>query len=412
MKIRAWFFRTLMLVGAVLGVVPPAVADSGSRLVQNVSPGDSIQAAIDRAAEGGWVFVQPGTYQETAHRTNGLIITRGVHLVGLSTPNRKVVLKNSGSQLNGIVAVPAAHTDCMSCHSSMAPPFALLPGVNRTISVQPVIYGLSITGITIQDFINNGLFTRRVSDFRFVDVHSVGNKNYGIFPTLSKNGLIAHSSASGANDSGIWIETSENVAATHNLVEGNVVGFEVSNSDDILLAHNEARGNSVGMAIMFLPDIFAERPDIQRITIRNNHIHDNNKVNTAPPGSPLSIVPSSMGIFHLGADDSLITENVIENHNFLGIGIADYCLVLAGGPLDCSSDPRVSPGFVLDNAASNNRVLRNRLRNNGTNPAPTNPFAFAASDIALLTLGDNGNCFQGNTFTRFFSTLGFLPACR
>ena len=37
--------------------------------------------------------------------------------------------ENAGGQRNGIVAVPAAHTNCMGCHSSLAPPFSLLPGV-------------------------------------------------------------------------------------------------------------------------------------------------------------------------------------------------------------------------------------------------------------------------------------------
>jgi len=402
-----------VLVIALLAIAAPAAADGpGDRYLQLVSPSQSIQTAIDRAAEGGWVLVLPGTYRETADATNGLNITRGLHLVGLSTPKKKVVLENSGSQRNGIVAVPAAHTDCMSCHASMAPPFDLLPGVDASaISAQPAIYDLSISGITIKNFTNNGLFTRNVDGFQFIDVHSVGNKNYGIFPTESKNGLIAHSSATGADDSGIWVETSENVSAIYNLVEGNVNGFEVSNSDDVLLAHNVVRGNTVGMAILFLPDIFEERPDTQRITIRNNHVHDNNKPNTARPGSILSTVPSGTGILHLGVDDSLITKNVVENNDFIGIGVVDYCLVVSGGPFDCGVDPEISDGFLLDQAASNNRISENVVVNNGTNVDPANPFFFAASDLALLTLGENGNCYEGNLFATFFSTLGILPPC-
>jgi hypothetical protein len=190
-----------------------------------------------------------------------------------------------------------------------------------------------------------------------------------------------------------------------------VNGFEVSNSDDILLAHNEVLGNTVGMAILFLPDIFDERPDTQRITVRNNHVHDNNKPNTARPGSILSTVPSGTGILYLGVDDSLITKNVVERHDFVGIGVVDYCLVVSGGPFDCSVDPDITLGFLLDNAASNNRVVENVVVNNGTTPDPGNPFAFAASDLALLTLGDNGNCYAGNIFATFFSTLGVLPPC-
>src|SRR5262245_18574689 len=93
--------------------------------VQVVRPGQSIQAALDRAAEGGWVFVLLGTYRESANTTNGLNITRGVHLIGMSLPWGKVVLESTGTQRNGIVAVPAEHTECMSCHASLAPPFDL-----------------------------------------------------------------------------------------------------------------------------------------------------------------------------------------------------------------------------------------------------------------------------------------------
>ena len=302
----------------------------------------------------------------------------------------------------------------MSCHSSLAPPFELLPGVDPApLPHEPAIYGLTISGITIRGFSNNGLFARQLDGFAFVDVHSVDNPNYGIFPVSSRNGIITRSSATGADDSGIWIETSEHVAATYNRVENNVNGFEVSNSDDILLANNLARGNTVGLAILFLPDIFENRPDAQRITIRNNDILANNKPNTATPGSILSGVSPGIGILHLGVDDSVIEDNHIADNDFSGIAIADYCLTVLGGPFDCSVDPEVadSPEFLLDQEASNNQVIGNELVNNGTNPNPSDPFAFTASDLGLLTFGDHGNCYADNVFTTFFSLLGVLPPC-
>jgi hypothetical protein len=195
-------------------------------------------------------------------------------------------------------------------------------------------------------------------------------------------------------------------------VEGNVNGFEVSNSEEILLANNEVRGNTIGMAILFLPDIFDVRPDARRITVRNNNIHDNNRANTARPGSILSTVPAGIGILHLGVDDSVISKNTVEHHDFVGIAVTDYCAVVAGGPFDCSVDPDISPGFLLDQSARNNQVIENLLLDNGNNVDPGNPFAFAASDLALITLEDNANCYQDNLFTTFFSTLGVLPGCR
>jgi parallel beta-helix repeat protein len=408
------FSLTCALLAALglLAVAPARAGDYDGLWFQVVSPGRSIQQAIDRAKPGGWVVVLPGVYHETADTTNGLNITKAINLIGLSTRQKRVVLENSGGQRNGIVAVPATHTSCMSCHSSLAPPFDLLPGVQaNTMDPALTIRGLTITGITIKDFANNGLFTRGVDGFLIADVHSVGNKNYGIFPVSSKNGIITRSSAVGADDTGIWVETSEHVKVTYNLVEGNVNGFEISNSDDILLANNEIRGNTVGVASLFLPDIFGVRPDARRITIRDNYVHDNNKPNTAREGAILSTVPPGTGILHVGVDDSLITRNRVENNDFIGIAVVDYCLVVQGGFFDCGADPDVTPGFVADNEATNNRVTNNVLRNNGTNPDPTTPFVFAASDLGLLTAGDHGNCYAGNVFGTSFSVIGFLPAC-
>jgi len=404
----------LPLLGLLGLALPPAArADvHGGRWVQVVRPGQSIQHAIDHARTGGWVLVQPGVYRETASATNGLNITRSVNLVGLASHGKKVVLENVGGQRNGIVAVPAAHTSCMDCHSSLAPPFPRLPGVAPLAPMTtPAIRGLRIQGITIKDFTNNGLFTRGVENYAIIDVHSVGNKNYGIFPVSSNHGIITRSSATGADDSGIWVETSVDVKVTHNLVEGNVNGFEISNSDDVLIAHNEVRGNTVGIASFFLPDIFGVRPTARRVTIRDNHVHDNNKPNTARPGSILATVPPGTGIIHLGADESLISGNLVESNGFTGIALVDYCLVVQGGPFDCALDPEVTPGFAAASEASNNRVTDNVVRGNGTSPGATNPFAFAASDLALLTTGPHGNCYKGNSFGTFFSFSGPLPAC-
>ena len=244
-------------------------------------------------------------------------------------------------------------------------------------------------------------------------MESIDNRNYGIFPTLSKNGLISHSKAIGSSlDSGIWVETSENVTVQHSFVSGNVNGFEVSNSDDILLAHNEATGNTVGAAILLLPDIFDDRPGAKRIDLRNNWIHDNNKENSARPGSILELVPSGTGILYLGVDQSTIANNVVENNGFTGIAIADYCLTVLNTPFDCftGSDPTITPEFIADQAASENAVLNNRLINNGNDVDPGNPFGFAAADLTLLST-ELSNCYAGNSFLTAFSIIGILPPC-
>jgi len=380
-----------------------------------VRPGQSIQKAIDQAAHGARIYVLAGTYRELSDPVNGLRINKsGIRLIGQKTPNKQVVLENAGNQRNGIVVVPEERNDCLECHVSMAPPFDLYPDVEPGMNPEPALYDIEIRNIVISNFTNNGLFTERVDGFKIVNVESRNNKNYGIFPTLSRNGLVTRSKATGADDSGIWVETSENVRVTHNLVEGNTNGIEVSNSDDIELSYNVARGNTSAFAILLLPDIFDDRAGAKRIDMRNNWLMDNNKPNTARPGSILATVPPGTGILHLGVDDSVIENNYIADNGLGGIVIADYCLTVAGTPFACDQDPTVTPEFIADNFATNNRVLNNVLVNNGTNP-PGSPFDFAASDLILLTLGEWGNCYSGNDYTTHFSTLGpypgILPPC-
>ena len=388
------------------------------QLVRNtivVRPGDSIQAAIDRAKPGTRIYILAGTYKEVQNPTNGLTITKnGLTIIGQKTKKKRVVIENAGSQRNGIVVVPEDRSDCMGCHTDLAPPFPVRPGTPMGLKMRdPMMHGIEIRSITIKGFRNNGLFTENVDGFKIIDVESIDNRNYGIFPTLSKNGLISHSKAIGSSlDSGIWVETSENVTVQHSFVSGNVNGLEVSNSDDILLAHNEATGNTVGAAILLLPDIFDDRPGAKRIDLRNNWIHDNNKENTARPGSILSFVPSGTGVLYLGVDQSTISNNRIENNGFSGVATADYCLAVLGTPFDCvtGSDPTITPEFLADQAATDNAVVDNVLVNNGTNPDPLHPFAFAAADLTVLSL-EPSNCYAGNVFTTFFSIIGVLPPC-
>jgi hypothetical protein len=277
---------------------------------------------------------------------------------------------------------------------------------------EPWLSNIVIQGITIQGFENNGLFTEHVDGFVFDDVESIDNRNYGIFPVLSKNGVISNCYSTGSDlDSALWVETSESVDVIDNLVENSVNGIEVSNSDDILVMGNVSRNNTIGAAILLLPDIYENRSSAKRIDLIDNEFYDNNKPNTARPGSILSFIPRGMGILYVGVDDSVISGNLVEDNDSLGIAIVDYCLPFEGTDFSCSNDPDITPEFMADQTAENNKVVENTLVNNGTMPDPGDFAAFAA-DLTLLTIPDaHNNCFLNNDFTTEFYLFGELPQC-
>ncbi len=408
---------------APVATAPGRAATGGTSLENGnvilVRAGESIQAAINAAKPGATILIQPGIYREAgnADGTNALEITKShIRLIGLSEskvldadrngaeqetgPNR-VVLRNTGGQRNGIVVVPGDRTECMDCHSSLAPPFPVLPGVDPITETDPVLFDVEISGITIEGFPNNGLFTERLDGFSIVDVWALNNKNYGIFPTLSRNGVVTRSRATGANDSGIWVETSDNVQVTHSLMEDNVNGLEISNSDDVYAAYNEIRNNTVGVAVFVLQDaLFAIRPDANRYTIKRNWIHDNNRANTATGGILATATPGT-GILATGMDESRFVENRIENHDAFGLVLSDSCLPLMGTDYDCYTTP-VPEGFAGKTGQQiieHNRVIGNVFVNNGGKKGAGGEWAGLEGDIVFGSEGTAAtNCFAGNTY--------------
>ena len=419
-----------VVAAASSGTDSVTVAGAGIMVVRT---GGSIQAAINAAEPGTTIVIEPGIYREmsTAQGTNALEISKShIRLVGLSEPfdptdstqverpddasksgalagstdaGNRVILRSAGRQRNGIVVVPGDRTRCMDCHTSLAPPFPVLPGVEPITETDPVLFDVEISGITIEGFPNNGLFTERLDGFRFFDIWARNNRNYGIFPALSKNGVITRSRASGADDSGIWVETSDNIQVTHSLMEDNVNGFEISNSDDIYAAYNEMRNNTVGAAVFVLQDhLFAIRPDGNRYTLKRNWIHDNNRRNTATGGILATMTPGT-GILALAMDESRFVENRIENNDAFGLVLADSCVVLKGTDYDCETSP-VPEGFAGELGSQiieDNRVLRNVFVNNGSKPLTEGPYKGLEGDIVFGSAATaQSNCFAGNIYEK------------
>jgi parallel beta-helix repeat protein len=345
-----------------------------------VYPGQSLQDAVDALAPGGTISVMPGTYQEKHDGTNAVTISKdGVRLIARSNPKRgeKVVLQPFGNQRNGIVVEPAV--------------------ANTRIN------GFKIKGFTIQGFPNNGIITRYLDNFQIERNEAIGNLENGIWPTLSANGLVKKNVSYGSEDSALWVEASENVRVLKNELSNSPTGLEVTVSHNIELRQNDVHDNTTGIGL-YHPSA-AGLPPLQPLDrngywdVVRNHVHDNNFPNSAPPGSMSAGLPPGGGVLVLGVDHVNLKANQMENNDFYGISVIDWCLAT-----DCTTNPPQ----VADTAPDNDTFVSNTLVHNGTNPTSDPQFALFkpfAADITYLVLEPSlPNCFAKN----IYSTLTYL----
>jgi hypothetical protein len=238
-----------------------------------------------------------------------------------------------------------------------------------------------------------------VQNFKIKNNESINNLENGIWPTLSANGLVKNNVSYGSQDSALWVEASENVRVIKNELHHSPTGLEITVSHNIVAKKNHVHHNTTGIGL-YHPSA-AGLPPLDWDII-GNYVHDNNEPNTAPPGSMSGGLPPGGGILVLGVDRVNIKKNQVENNNFYGIAVVDYCVAVDGTAFDCDTNPP-----EVESAPDDNTYVKNTLVNNGTDPNPTNDPAFAlfalfAADITYI-IGDPGhaNCFAKNTYDTF-----------
>lgn len=261
-----------------------------------VHDGQSIQAAVDTAAPGTVIFIDPGTYREAV-----TVDKPDIFLVGLGGPGR-VVIANPGGEDNGVM-VDAGGS------------------------------GFALLGVTIEGFHQNGVMLCGVSQFALVKVAGNDDGAYGLYPVSSSNGLILGCSASGNNDSGLYVGQSYNVAVLGNVAHGNVNGIEVENSIGALVQGNVVYDNTVGILLDLLPGL--PLPVEAGIAVRKNLVLANNHRNFGSPGDVAAAEPSGIGVLVLGASGTVVADNLVAGHSTLGIGVvsSELLTLLADVPV-------------------------------------------------------------------------------
>lgn len=329
-----------------------------------VHQGGSIQAAIDAAAPGTVILIEPGTYDGEIE-----INKADIQLIGKTCfAFEKVIIQNNGDEDCGIMVHKGGD-------------------------------GFVLKNVTVQNFSENGVYLEYIDNFLLSNVTTINNHEYGLYPVHCTHGVIEYCSATGSADTGIYVGQSENVAVQYNTAFGNVNGLEVENCTNVVVFKNHSYDNVAGILIILLPGLPVKVAS--GVLVTENNFENNNHVNFGDPEAGFeSLVPSGTGILNLGVDNVTIEKNKISGNNFTGIAaVSDLVLgALAGLPPEAFADIEPNP--------DNLKVIDNVLVNNGTAP----PAGLPLPGVDLLWDGSGtNNCWKDNTYAASYPSP--LPVC-
>ena len=348
--------------------------------------GDSIQDAVDDASPGDKIILMPGVYYGPEDARRAVRIKKDfIRLIGKPDGDDKVILRPNpdGSNEDGILV------EAEQPENDDDPPV--------------IIQGSVIQGITVEGFPGNGIKVEFVNNFQILDNVSIDNLENGIQPELSANGLVKNNVSYGSLDSAMWIEGGTNVRVIGNVLHSSVTGLEVTISKGLVIVDNEMYDNTIGLGL-YHPSAASEPPlpVMEDWKVMNNYIHDNNQFFPDAEGLP-ALLPPGGGVLLMGVSANKLAGNRIENNDFFGLAVMDFCFALTGAPGPCSPNPNDTGE---DPVPRDNRIQGNTFVHNGTNPVPWHPLApFAADIIEAVFDPSAGNSFNGNRCT----TYSFIP---
>lgn len=294
-----------------------AAAQVASTLV--VHPGQSIQAAVNRADPGDTVLIMPGHYRQSV-----LVAKNNLRIRG------------SGAGVGGTVIEPAA-TPHGVCATELKSGICVFdPRHERTI------VRARVDNVLVRNFEGDGVVGVGTRGLIVNNVMALNNARYGVTRFDSTGGQFINNSATGSGDAGIYIGDSPDA---HLFIAGNDVwnngfGILVRNAQHVSIEYNDVHDNCIGIFVWWLPGVAGESD------IRFNTARHNNKFCLG--ADEVGFNYSGSGIALSGAHGVLVDDNSVLNnrgHTPLSGGIVVLSATAAGGPASTGNAIRQNSAF-------------------------------------------------------------------
>ncbi len=324
--IRRKAAATLISSGMVAGAFVAQAAPAGAATL-TVSPGQSIQAAIDAAPAGSTIVVRPGTYHE-----NVAITKNNVNLVG--TPGKTILKPGAGAPTGACAASgpeggpPESDGICVLGQFDFS-----------TFTLISPIKGVRVTGFTVENFPNEGIFVLGGLNTTVRNNTLVDNGGYGVYANTSTSTAILNNTASGSGEAGVYVGDSPDARAN---VQGNNVfdngfGIFIRSASNGTVTVNNAHDNCLGILFLGEPD-----PDKNWVAA-GNQVNHNNKL---CPGGDETPPISGGGIIVFGGENISLRANTVNGNAPAGPSFVSGGIVLIAG----SSGTRVTQNIARGNA--------------------------------------------------------------
>lgn len=320
----------MLAAAALFGLAMPASA--AGRIV---SPGQSIQAAIDAASPGDTIILKRGTYNEN-----------------LSITKDKLTIIGNGATLKP-PATPGASTLCDALFADEgAPPPPASNGVciageidPETFTVTDPVAGTRINGLRVEGFAGSGIVQVGGDGSRFTGNTAVDDEEYGIAAFISTGTWMVANRATGSEEAGFYVGDSPeaNAKVLGNEASGNLFGLFVRDAQHVTISGNRFHDNCVG--VFFLAD--APGP-AGASTVTGNLLKDNNRLCEIPADEGGGSI-GGIGIALSGAHDVRIVGNVITG-NTAPAGVEEHAGVgVTAGEAGTVATGNVVKGNVIKN---------------------------------------------------------------